>query len=130
MFRYRCPNCRQVLQALEIRAGKTTICSKCSQSIAIPADRTLWIDEAAAPPPPAAARPAADGPAHAPLPHPATARAEARTAAALCRPPPARRRGAARRTRRRADGAAPALAAFGEDDPGGAGARGEADSRR
>lgn len=45
MFRYRCPHCSQVLQALEIRAGKTTICSKCSQPLTIPADRTKWLNE-------------------------------------------------------------------------------------
>src|SRR5437764_15053206 len=45
MFRYRCPHCRQILQALEIRAGKTTICSKCSKALTIPADRAEWLDE-------------------------------------------------------------------------------------
>src|SRR5262245_9214163 len=45
MFRYRCPHCRQVLQALEIRAGKTTICSKCSRPLTIPADRSQWLNE-------------------------------------------------------------------------------------
>jgi hypothetical protein len=45
MFRYRCPHCRQLLQALEIRAGKTTICSKCSQQLTIPADRSEWLNE-------------------------------------------------------------------------------------
>ena len=45
MFRYRCPHCRQVLQALEIRAGKTTICSKCSRPLTIPANRAEWLNE-------------------------------------------------------------------------------------
>src|SRR5439155_23109394 len=45
MFRYRCPHCRQVLQALEIRAGKTTICSKCSRPLTIPSDRSQWLNE-------------------------------------------------------------------------------------
>src|SRR5262249_35811840 len=34
-----------VLQALEIRAGKTTICSKCSQPLTIPSDRSQWLNE-------------------------------------------------------------------------------------
>lgn len=45
MFRYRCPHCRQILQALEIRAGKNTICSKCSRPLTIPSDRTHWLNE-------------------------------------------------------------------------------------
>jgi hypothetical protein len=45
MFRYRCPHCRQILQALEIRAGKTTICSKCSKPLTIPSDRSQWLNE-------------------------------------------------------------------------------------
>jgi hypothetical protein len=45
MFRYRCPHCSQVLQALEIRAGKTTICSKCSRPLTIPSDRSQWLNE-------------------------------------------------------------------------------------
>src|SRR5436189_5894444 len=45
MFRYRCPNCSQLLQALEIRAGKLTVCSQCSQPLTIPADRALWLNE-------------------------------------------------------------------------------------
>lgn len=45
MFRYRCPHCRQLLQALEIRAGKTTVCSKCSQPLTIPADKAEWLNE-------------------------------------------------------------------------------------
>src|SRR3954447_10350946 len=45
MFRYRCPHCSQVLQALEIRAGKTTVCSKCSRPLTIPADRSEWLNE-------------------------------------------------------------------------------------
>src|SRR5688572_25563966 len=45
MFRYRCPQCTVVLQALEIRAGKTTVCSKCSQPVTIPADRRHWLNE-------------------------------------------------------------------------------------
>ena len=45
MFRYRCPHCRQLLQALEIRAGKVTVCSKCSKSLTIPKERTEWLNE-------------------------------------------------------------------------------------
>ncbi|HUR52903.1 MAG TPA: hypothetical protein VMZ71_02145 [Gemmataceae bacterium] len=45
MFRYRCPQCDQLLQALEMRAGKTTVCSKCSRPLTIPADRADWLDE-------------------------------------------------------------------------------------
>ena len=45
MFRYRCPQCSQLLQALEMRAGKTTVCSKCSRPLTIPADRAEWLDE-------------------------------------------------------------------------------------
>src|SRR5262249_50761429 len=45
MFRYRCPHCSQLLQALEIRAGKTTVCSKCSRPLTIPADKAQWLNE-------------------------------------------------------------------------------------
>ena len=45
MFRYRCPQCGQLLQALEMRAGKTTVCSQCSRPLTIPADRAQWLDE-------------------------------------------------------------------------------------
>ena len=45
MFRYRCPQCSVVLQAPEIRAGKTTVCSKCSQAVTIPADQRHWLNE-------------------------------------------------------------------------------------
>ncbi len=45
MFRYRCPQCSVVLQAPEIRAGKTTVCSKCSQAVIIPADQRHWLNE-------------------------------------------------------------------------------------
>src|SRR6185437_2710989 len=45
MFRYRCPRCSVVLQALEIRAGKNTVCSKCSRPIVIPADKAQWVNE-------------------------------------------------------------------------------------
>src|SRR5438132_12720672 len=45
MFRYRCPHCSQLLQALEIRAGKTTVCSKCSQPLTIPAEKERWLNE-------------------------------------------------------------------------------------
>ena len=41
MFRYRCPHCSQLLQALEMRAGKTTVCSKCSQPLTIPGNPVL-----------------------------------------------------------------------------------------
>ncbi len=45
MFRYRCPHCTKLLQAPELRAGKTTVCSKCSQPLTIPADKTEWLNE-------------------------------------------------------------------------------------
>src|SRR4051812_37117622 len=45
MFRYRCPHCTQLLQAPDIRAGKTTVCSKCSQPLTIPGDKTRWLNE-------------------------------------------------------------------------------------
>lgn len=45
MFRYRCPHCGQVLQALEMRAGKNTVCSRCSQQLTIPADKAAWLNE-------------------------------------------------------------------------------------
>ncbi len=45
MFWYRCPSCSIVLQAPEIRAGKTTVCSKCLQPLTIPADHRLWLNE-------------------------------------------------------------------------------------
>src|SRR6185437_14867921 len=45
MFRYRCPRCSVVLQALEMRAGKNTVCSKCSRPIVIPADKAQWVNE-------------------------------------------------------------------------------------
>ena len=49
MFRYRCPQCRQVLQAPEIRAGKATVCPKCSTKITIPADPAQWLTDSATP---------------------------------------------------------------------------------
>jgi len=45
MFRYRCPHCTKLLQAPELRAGKTTVCSKCSQPLTIPGDKTEWLNE-------------------------------------------------------------------------------------
>src|SRR5262249_55012772 len=45
MFRYRCPHCGQILQALEMRAGKHTVCSKCSRPLTIPADESQWLNE-------------------------------------------------------------------------------------
>ena len=45
MFRYRCPHCTKLLQAPELRAGKTTVCSKCSQPLTIPADKADWLNE-------------------------------------------------------------------------------------
>lgn len=45
MFRYRCPHCTKLLSAPEIRAGKTTVCSKCSQPLTIPGDKTEWLNE-------------------------------------------------------------------------------------
>ena len=45
MFRYRCPHCSQLLQSVEMRAGKLTVCSRCSQPLTIPADKTQWLNE-------------------------------------------------------------------------------------
>ncbi len=45
MFRYRCPHCTKLLSAPEVRAGKTTVCSKCSQPLTIPRDKTEWLNE-------------------------------------------------------------------------------------
>lgn len=45
MFRYRCPHCSQILQSVEIRAGKLTVCSRCSQPLTIPSDRAHWLNE-------------------------------------------------------------------------------------
>lgn len=45
MFRYRCPHCTKLLQAPELRAGKTTVCSKCSQPLTIPSDKSEWLNE-------------------------------------------------------------------------------------
>lgn len=59
MFRYRCPKCRQTLQAPEIRAGKATVCPKCSSKITIPSDPAQWLTDA---PQPAAAEPARSTP--------------------------------------------------------------------
>lgn len=74
MFRYRCPHCTKLLQAPEVRAGKTTVCSKCSQPLTIPGDKAEWLNERGEPllasptvvirtPPPAAAEPAPPPPA-------------------------------------------------------------------
>ena len=66
MFRFRCPHCGRTLQALEIRAGKMTVCSACSRPLTIPADKSHWLTDlgepAAAPQPVVApvAAPAAD----------------------------------------------------------------------
>src|SRR5262245_20725044 len=45
MFRYRCPHCSQLLQSVEMRAGKLTVCSRCSQPLTIPADKAHWLNE-------------------------------------------------------------------------------------
>jgi hypothetical protein len=45
MFRYRCPHCTKLLQAPEVRAGKATVCPKCSQALTIPADKADWLNE-------------------------------------------------------------------------------------
>jgi len=45
MFRYRCPHCTKLLSAPELRAGKTTVCSKCSQPLTIPGDKAEWLNE-------------------------------------------------------------------------------------
>ncbi|MFO0797578.1 MAG: hypothetical protein U0804_08865 [Gemmataceae bacterium] len=45
MFRYRCPHCTKLLSAPEVRAGKTTVCSKCSQPLTIPGDKAEWLND-------------------------------------------------------------------------------------
>lgn len=49
MFRYRCPECQQILQASELRAGQSTICPKCFNKITIPADRSHWLGDESPP---------------------------------------------------------------------------------
>ncbi len=49
MLRYRCPHCSQLLQAHELRAGKKSVCNGCLTSHIIPADRTIWLNEAGEP---------------------------------------------------------------------------------
>src|SRR5262245_26152746 len=49
MLRYRCPHCSHLLQAHELRAGKTSVCNACLASHIIPADRTQWLNEAGEP---------------------------------------------------------------------------------
>jgi hypothetical protein len=44
MFRYRCPHCSAIHQAPDLRAGRKTVCSKCSQPLTIPADQSQWLD--------------------------------------------------------------------------------------
>ena len=39
---YRCPQCAQLLQALEMRAGKTTVCSKCSRPLTTSVSFVNW----------------------------------------------------------------------------------------
>src|SRR5262245_32376112 len=46
MLRYRCRNCSQVLQAHELRAGKTSVCTRCLAAHTIPADRSEWLNDA------------------------------------------------------------------------------------
>jgi hypothetical protein len=49
MLRYRCPQCSQLLQAHELRAGKKSVCNSCLTSHIIPADRAMWLNEAGEP---------------------------------------------------------------------------------
>jgi hypothetical protein len=45
MLRYRCPQCTQLLQAHELRAGKKGVCVACLNTHPIPIDRSLWLTE-------------------------------------------------------------------------------------
>ena len=49
MLRYVCPNCSQLLQAHELRAGKKSVCNVCLTSHIIPPDRAKWLTEAGEP---------------------------------------------------------------------------------
>jgi hypothetical protein len=43
MLRYRCPQCSQLLQAHELRAGKKSVCVACLTTHIIPIDRSAWL---------------------------------------------------------------------------------------
>ena len=43
MLRYRCPQCAQLLQAHELRAGKKSVCVACLTTHIIPIDRSAWL---------------------------------------------------------------------------------------
>lgn len=43
MLRYRCPQCTQLLQAHELRAGKKSVCGACLSTHIIPIDRSAWL---------------------------------------------------------------------------------------
>lgn len=89
MPRYRCPQCSQVLNAHDLRAGKKSVCTACLASHVIPADRAEWLDEAGRPlaarpqpdpepapqvfPPAPPAVPATPAPANPPVPEPVLA---------------------------------------------------------
>lgn len=43
MLRYRCPQCNQLLQAHELRAGKKSVCVACLNAHIIPLDHSVWL---------------------------------------------------------------------------------------
>jgi hypothetical protein len=43
MLRYHCPQCNQLLQAHELRAGKKSVCISCLSTHIIPVDRSAWL---------------------------------------------------------------------------------------
>ena len=49
MLRYRCPQCTQLLQANELRAGKKSVCTICFGTHIVPIDRSAWLNEAGEP---------------------------------------------------------------------------------
>ncbi len=49
MLRYRCPQCTQLLQAHELRAGKKSVCVACLSTHIIPIDRSAWLTETGEP---------------------------------------------------------------------------------
>ncbi|HEV3436168.1 MAG TPA: hypothetical protein VG122_02345 [Gemmata sp.] len=72
MLRYRCPQCTQLLQAHELRAGKKSVCVACLSTHIVPIDRSAWLTETGEPLFPRIQTPAepVTQSAAAPAPHP------------------------------------------------------------
>ncbi len=86
MIRYRCPHCAALIVAHERRAGQSSVCKACVKPHPIPADQSLWLNEAGEPlHPPAAVSPAPEPIAVAPR-EPARTAAEDRAALAPTAP--------------------------------------------